>query len=43
MIVKHAQLKVYPGAPHGMTATHKDRVNNDLLEWIRTTLPARAH
>jgi non-heme chloroperoxidase len=43
MIAKHAQLKVYPGAPHGMCTTLKDRVNNDLLEWIRTTIPARAH
>jgi non-heme chloroperoxidase len=26
----------YPGAPHGMTATHADRVNNDLLAFIRS-------
>jgi non-heme chloroperoxidase len=25
----------YPGAPHGMTATHADKVNNDLLAFIR--------
>ncbi|HXD24350.1 MAG TPA: alpha/beta hydrolase [Propionibacteriaceae bacterium] len=24
----------YPGAPHGMTATHQDRVNADLLEFL---------
>ncbi|WP_426337862.1 alpha/beta fold hydrolase [Pseudoduganella sp. S-14] len=34
-IVKHAKLLVYPGAPHGLTDTHKDRVNNDLLAFIR--------
>ncbi|QGZ38246.1 non-heme chloroperoxidase [Pseudoduganella flava] len=34
-IVKHAKLLVYPGAPHGLTDTHKDRVNNDLLAFIK--------
>ena len=34
-IVKHARLLVYPGAPHGLTDTHKDRVNNDLLAFIK--------
>jgi non-heme chloroperoxidase len=33
-IVKGATLKVYPGAPHGLPATHKDQVNADLLEFI---------
>jgi non-heme chloroperoxidase len=35
-IVKHATLKVYPGAPHGLTATHADQVNKDLLDFIRS-------
>ncbi|KQW93688.1 chloroperoxidase [Massilia sp. Root418] len=35
-IVKHAKLLVYPGAPHGLTDTHKDRVNNDLLAFIKS-------
>ena len=26
-----AELKVYPGAPHGLTDTHKDQLNADLL------------
>jgi non-heme chloroperoxidase len=26
----------YPGAPHGMTATHSERVNADLLAFIRS-------
>jgi non-heme chloroperoxidase len=34
-IVKNAQLKVYPGAPHGLTATMADRFNADLLEFLR--------
>jgi non-heme chloroperoxidase len=33
-IVSGSILKVYPGAPHGLTATHKDRLNSDLLEFI---------
>jgi non-heme chloroperoxidase len=35
-IIKHATLKVYPGAPHGLTATHQEQVNKDLLEFIRS-------
>lgn len=27
-------LKVYPGAPHGLTATHQEQVNADLLAFI---------
>jgi non-heme chloroperoxidase len=34
-IVKNATLKVYPGAPHGMCTTEKDKVNSDLLEFIK--------
>ncbi len=30
-LVPHAELKVYGGAPHGLTDTHKDRLNADLL------------
>jgi non-heme chloroperoxidase len=33
-LVKGATLKVYPGAPHGLCSTHKDRVNEDLLAFI---------
>ena len=33
-IVKGATLKVYPGLPHGMCATHKDLINADLLAFI---------
>jgi len=34
-IVKNAKLIVYPGAPHGLTDTHKDKVNADLLAFIK--------
>ena len=30
-IVRQATLKIYEGAPHGLTDTHKDRLNADLL------------
>jgi non-heme chloroperoxidase len=34
-IVKGAKLKIYTGAPHGMCTTEKDKVNADLLEFIK--------
>jgi non-heme chloroperoxidase len=34
-IVKGARLKIYKGAPHGMCTTLKDRVNDDLLEFVK--------
>jgi non-heme chloroperoxidase len=34
-LIKGAKLIVYPGAPHGLTETHKDRVNEDLLAFIK--------
>jgi non-heme chloroperoxidase len=34
-LVARSKLLVYPGAPHGLTATHKDRVNQDLLQFLR--------
>jgi non-heme chloroperoxidase len=35
-IAPKAQLKVYPGAPHGLTATLKDQVNADLLAFFKS-------
>ena len=35
-IVKDATLKIYPGAPHGLTSTHKDQFNADLLSFLRS-------
>jgi non-heme chloroperoxidase len=34
-IVEGAELKVYPGAPHGLTVTHKDQFNADVLEFSK--------
>jgi non-heme chloroperoxidase len=41
-IVKGATLKVYPGLPHGMCSTHKDRVNADLLAFLKGSARAAA-
>ena len=34
-LIKNAQLKVYTGGSHGMCTTLKDKVNADLLEFIK--------
>jgi non-heme chloroperoxidase len=34
-IVKNAQLKVYPGYPHGMCATNPEQINPDLLAFFK--------
>ena len=33
-LVPEAELKVYPGAPHGLMTTHRDQFNGDLLAFI---------
>ncbi|MOA42031.1 Non-heme chloroperoxidase [compost metagenome] len=35
-LVPNARLIVYQGAPHGLAETHKDRLNVDLLEFIKS-------
>ncbi len=35
-LVKDATLKVYPGAPHGLTFTHQEQFNADLLAFLRS-------
>jgi non-heme chloroperoxidase len=35
-LVKGSTLKIYPGAPHGLPSTHKDRVNADLLAFFKS-------
>jgi len=35
-LIKKATLKVYPGAPHGLTTTHKDKFNDDLLTFVKS-------
>jgi non-heme chloroperoxidase len=34
--IEGATLKVYPGAPHGITDTHKEELGADLLEFLRS-------
>src|SRR5436190_16481687 len=34
-LIKGSQEIYYPGAPHGLTATHADQVNSDLLEFLQ--------
>jgi non-heme chloroperoxidase len=36
-LIEGAQLKVYPGAPHGITDTHKAQLGADLLEFLNAT------
>ena len=36
-LVKGAKEIYYPGAPHGLTATHQDQVNRDLLAFLRAS------
>ena len=35
-IIKTAKLIIYEGAPHGLPTTHKDRLNEDLLAFIKS-------
>jgi non-heme chloroperoxidase len=35
-LIEHAELIVYPGAPHGLTDTHKEKVNADMLAFARS-------
>ena len=34
-LIKNATLKLYPGFPHGMLTTYSDRINPDLLAFIK--------
>src|SRR5665647_1441788 len=34
-LVKNSTLKVYTGAPHGLTETHKEQLNADLLSFLK--------
>jgi non-heme chloroperoxidase len=34
-LVANATLKVYPGAPHGLTSTHKNEFNDDVLSFLK--------
>jgi len=41
-IVKNAELKVYQGFPHGMPIIHADRINADLLAFIKQNSQVKA-
>jgi non-heme chloroperoxidase len=34
-LVPNAQLKVYPGFPHGMPSTHHSVLNPDMLQFFK--------
>ncbi|NEW84494.1 MAG: alpha/beta hydrolase [Mariniphaga sp.] len=34
-LIKNATLKIYAGGPHGLAETHKDKLNADLLAFIK--------
>jgi len=35
-LIKGAKEIYYPGAPHGLTATLQDQVNDDLLAFLKS-------
>jgi len=35
-LIRNSKLIVYPGAPHGLTETHKEQFNQDLLAFIQS-------
>jgi non-heme chloroperoxidase len=40
-LIKGAQEIYYPGRPHGLTATHQDEVNADLLKFLNSVQKTR--
>jgi non-heme chloroperoxidase len=40
-LIKGVKDVYYPGAPHGLTATHQDQVNAELLAFLRATASRR--
>ena len=40
-LIKGVQEIYYPGRPHGLTATHQDEVNADLLKFVKSVQQAR--
>ena len=35
-LIKNAKLIIYKGAPHGLADTHKEQLNQDLLNFLQT-------
>ncbi|HEX6537158.1 MAG TPA: alpha/beta hydrolase [Gemmatimonadaceae bacterium] len=42
-LVKGAKDVYYPGAPHGITATHQDQINAELLRFIQSSPAPLSH
>jgi non-heme chloroperoxidase len=40
-LIRNAREIYYPGQPHGLTATHQDALNADLLQFLRSVQQAR--
>ena len=40
-LIMGAKEIYYPGRPHGLTATHQDEVNADLLKFLNSVQKAR--
>jgi non-heme chloroperoxidase len=40
-LIKGAKEIYYPGKPHGLTATHQDEVNADLLKFVQSVQQTR--
>src|SRR5437868_3292650 len=40
-LIKGAKKLFYPGLPHGLTATHQDEVNADLLKFVKSVQKGR--
>ena len=40
-LIKGAKEIYYPGRPHGLTATHQDEVNADLLKFVKSVQQSR--
>jgi non-heme chloroperoxidase len=40
-MIKGAKEIYYPGKPHGLTATHQDEVNADLLKFVQSVQQTR--
>jgi non-heme chloroperoxidase len=40
-LIKGAKEIYYPGLPHGLTATHSDQINADLLKFLKSVQAAR--
>jgi non-heme chloroperoxidase len=40
-LIKDVKEVYYPGAPHGITTTHQDQINSELLQFLRSSPAAQ--